>query len=305
MNDPFEHRSPRKWLKIVIPCHPDHADTLAAWLADLTGMGVEQSMALPGDHQERTTVTGYLDHDRGTEGLIREITDFAARLHGKLQVDPPRFEEIIEEDWGRNWKKQYRPTRVSERIVIAPTWEGYRPRAGEIVIEIDPGLAFGTGLHASTRLALQLTEAAFGQKPQPAGVLDVGTGTGILAMAAALLGATQVTAIDNDPDAVVCARDNTDHNGLADKVAVSARELTAFTDPYDLVLANITHDVLLALAPQLVRLLARPGQLILAGILQGEQAESIMATFGDLGLTLADSPREDEWQAFRFIAAAG
>lgn len=304
MNDPFEHRPPRTWLKIIIPCHPDQADTLAAWLADITGMGVEQSMALPGDHQERMTVTGYLDHDRETEGLIREVTDFAARLHGGLQVDPPRFEEIIEEDWGRNWKKQYKPTRVSERIVIAPTWEGYRPRTGEIVIEIDPGLAFGTGLHASTRLALQLTETAFGRKPQPLRVLDVGTGTGILAMAAALLGASRVAAIDNDPDAVVCGRENVEHNGLTDKVTVSSRDLASFTDPFDLVLANITHDVLLELAPLLVHLLARPGRLILAGILQGEQAESIIRTFRGMGLTLAASPMEDEWQAFSFTAPA-
>ena len=301
MNEPFAHRPPKSWLKVSFGIADELADPAAAYLTDLTGNGVEQSMPPPdGNAGPTTTVTAYLDRDDGTPANREKIRAFLTQLCGT----PPEisFEEIIEEDWGINWKKHFKPVRVSSRIIVKPTWEPYQGEAGEIVIEIDPGLAFGTGLHASTRLALQLIDAAFAGNIPPATVLDVGTGTGILGIAAALFGAATVTGIDNDPDAVVCAEKNVAQNRIGHVMAVSGADLHAQTGPFDLVVANITSDVLTRLAPLLADRIAPAGKLILAGILAGQQGRDIEQTFAALGLTLRQSPVDGEWQAFLFSA---
>ncbi|MCB2182176.1 MAG: 50S ribosomal protein L11 methyltransferase [Desulfobulbaceae bacterium] len=304
MPNTFDHRSPRSWTKIQVETNPGQAELIASFITSITGLGVEQSIDQPGSSLPVATVTGYLEDKDEIQIKQQEILSFLENLSPKpSQIN---FEEIIEEDWGKNWKKHYRPTQITDRITIKPTWENHTPKKDEIVIEIDPGLAFGTGLHASTRLALQLTEKAFSLNPPPTTVLDVGTGTGILGMAAAFLGATDVTCIDNDPDAVVCALENVSQNKLSSTVKVSGMDLDDLRGTYDLIIANITADVLTLLAPGLTRLLASPGQLILAGILKGDQAQAIEKTFTALGLGVCDSPQEEaqdgeEWQAFRFV----
>jgi ribosomal protein L11 methyltransferase len=300
MNDPFNHRQPQRWLKFTIEIKDELADLAAAFVADVTGMGVEQSMAPPGSESAVTTVTGYLDNDGQAPAVKEKIRTFLKQLCRRETVI--HFEEIVEEDWGINWKKHFKPVQVSRRITVKPTWELYQAGADEIVIEIDPGLAFGTGLHASTRLALQLIESAFTDHKAPHTVLDVGTGTGILGIAAALFGAVRVQGIDNDADAVACAADNVTQNRVSQIMSVSGADLSAQTGPFDLVVANITSDVLTQLAPQLVSMVTPAGQLILAGILAGEQGRGIEQTFTGHGLTLLDSPVDGEWQAFLFAA---
>lgn len=300
MNDPFNHRQPQHWLKCTIEIDDEFADLAAAFVADVTGKGVEQSMAQPGTDSTATTVTGYLDHDEQAPATQDKIRTFLKQLCSREPVI--HFEEIIEEDWGVNWKKHFKPVQVSRRIIVKPTWEPCQAGIDEIVIEIDPGLAFGTGLHASTRLALQLIESAFTDYKAPRTVLDVGTGTGILGIAAALFGAIKVVGIDNDSDAVACAADNVAQNRVNQAMSVSGADLCAQSGPFDLVVANITSDVLTQLAPQLTGLVAPAGQLILAGILAGEQGRGITQTFTALGLTLLASPVDGEWQAFLFAA---
>ncbi len=297
--DPFAHRQPRKWIKATITTNKDKSDRLITFLTDLTGSGVEESVPQPGTTLPKATLTCYLEADDHIETNKEKIRLFLAEHH--QNESDVSFAEIIEEDWSRNWKKHFKPTRISKRITIKPTWESYEAEADEVVIEIDPGLAFGTGLHESTRLALQLTEASF-DICTPRTVLDVGTGTGVLAMAAALLGAKEVLAIDNDPDAVVCAKDNIKQNKLTSIIDATGEDLSSKEGPYDLVIANITSDVLTLLAPQLVKNMAPNGQLILAGILAGEQAKGIEKTFTKLGLTVKQSPVEGEWQAFLFTS---
>ena len=300
MNNPFNHRQPQHWLQCTIEIDDEFADLAAAFVAEVTGKGVEQSMAQPGSASAVTTVTGYLDNDEQTPASKEKIHTFLKQL---CQREPViRYAEIVEEDWGVNWKKHFKPVQVSRHIIVKPTWEPCQAGKDEIVIEIDPGLAFGTGLHASTRLALQLIESAFTEHQAPQAVLDVGTGTGILGIAAALFGALKVVGIDNDADAVAAAIDNVAQNRASQVMAVSGTDLSAQTGPFDLVVANITSDVLTQLAPQLVSRVAPAGQLILAGILAGEQGRGIERTFTGLGLTLRASPIEGEWQAFLFAA---
>lgn len=300
MHNSITHRPPKSWLKVSIEIPDELADSLAAFLADLTGLGVEQSMSPPDGPAGPAIVTGYLNDNDEVAANKEKIHDFLENLCGREPAI--LFEKIMEEDWGINWKKHFKPVQVSPRITVKPTWEPYQAPAGEIVIEIDPGLAFGTGLHASTRLALQLIETAFAGNHPPRTVLDVGTGTGILGIAAALFGAAKVTGLDNDPDAVVCATENVEQNRVARLMTVSGEDLHEQNGRFDLVVANITSDVLTLLAPQLVEKLAPAGSLVLAGILAGQQGQDIVRTFAELGLTLRQAPVDGEWQAFLFSA---
>jgi ribosomal protein L11 methyltransferase len=297
--NPFAHRLPRKWLKTTITLPKKKSGLLITFLTELTGSGIEESVAQPGTVLPQTSITCYLDNNDKLKANKEKITLFLQENH--LNKSNITFEEITEEDWSQNWKKHFKPTRISKRITIKPTWEPYTPDINEIVIEIDPGLAFGTGLHESTRLALQLIESSFTLQTHQ-NVLDVGTGTGVLAMAAALLGASKVSAIDNDPDAVVCAIDNIKQNKVSSIIGVSAEDLSCTSNIYDLVIANITSDVLTLLASQLVKKMKHNGQLILAGILAGDQAKDIEKTFSELGLTMQQAPVEGEWQGFLFQA---
>jgi len=163
-------------------------------------------------------------------------------------------------------------------------------------------MAFGTGLHDSTQLALQIIERSFTECTSATlqKILDVGTGTGILGMACALLGAKEVLAIDNDPDAVAAALENVKQNNLSHIINVESTDLNNIKGPFDLIVANITQDVLASMAPQLISLLAQQGRLVLAGILKGEQADATTSIFCGKGLTLLESPSQKEWQAFLF-----
>ena len=207
-----------------------------------------------------------------------------------------RGEPLLEEDWGAGWKEHFRPFRAAPHLIVKPSWEPCEPGPGDAVIEMDPGMAFGTGLHASTRLALGLLERRCAAGP-PRRALDLGTGTGILAMAAALRGAGAVLALDNDPDAVEAARLNVARNRLEGRVRVAGDDLAAVAGPFDLIVANITADVLIALAPRLAARLAPGGALVLAGILAGEQEREVRAACERLGLRCEEATAEDEWAA--------
>ncbi|HFQ88596.1 MAG TPA: methyltransferase domain-containing protein, partial [Desulfobulbus sp.] len=174
------------------------------------------------------------------------------------------------------------------------------PGPGQQVLEMDPGMAFGTGQHASTRMALALVTATC-RDQRPAAVLDVGTGTGILAMAAVLFGAGEAVAIDNDPEAVRVAAGNIRVNRLQDRIRVSGDTLDDCRGPFPLVCANIVHDVLVEMAPAFRRLLAPGGRIVLAGILAGEQEESIGRAYGRLGLQPVRSLHSDEWAALLLV----
>jgi ribosomal protein L11 methyltransferase len=149
-------------------------------------------------------------------------------------------------------------------------------------------------------LALQLIEKYFVDRQNATlqKILDVGTGTGILGMACAFLGAKEVLAIDNDPDAVAAALENVKQNNLSHAMNVESTDLNNIEGPFDLIVANITQDVLASMASQLISLLTQQGRLVLAGILKGEQADGITRLFCSHGLTLLESPSQKEWQAF-------
>lgn len=182
--------------------------------------------------------------------------------------------------------------------MIAPTWEEYHPREGERVIVMDPGMAFGTGHHGTTALSLTFVRELVASG-RVRSVLDVGTGTGILAMGAALFGASRVLAVDNDPEAVRAARENVALNGLEKVVEVAATPLEQIEERFDCIVANIIHDVLLTMAADFSGLLNSPGELVLSGLLHGEQEQSILRAFSSHGFHLQERAQREEWAALR------
>jgi len=288
----------KRWLELTITCSTQLTDAVTDYLIGIFDAGVEVGVD---DHLLEHTIHAYLEQENPTEeyiaGIVGQVNAYLLELAGIFQVESPRLTTSLleDEDWSSNWKKHFTPFAVSAGLVIKPTWEEYQPKTGEVVIEMDPGMAFGTGHHATTSLCLGFIRSVI--ESRPGTVLDVGTGTGILAMAAALFGATSVMAIDNDPEAVAAAFDNVAHNGLQDRVAVEITPLEELEGSYSLVVANIIHDVLLVMAPALARLTAVGGALVLSGILKETQADNITHVYEKAGFVLVGRQEKDEWAA--------
>ncbi len=293
-------------------------EAITAFLFDLAVNGLEIT-SQENEPTDRTdpfaveTIIAYIPIDPGESGN-RAAAEKTASLQQFLKRVRPVFpdgplpvldtETIIEQDWSETWKRSFTSLHITPRLVVKPSWEdaaepGKEGGPDKAVIEIDPGLAFGTGHHASTQLALLLVdELLLGKKGELNQVLDVGTGSGILALGCALLGAREVLALDNDPDAVATAKKNIRLNQLADRITVSGREAASLvTTGFDLVLANITHDILAGLAETLTRLINSRGFLILSGILAGDQENSIGTIYGREGVVLIKRRAQDEWAA--------
>ncbi|MBI3926536.1 MAG: 50S ribosomal protein L11 methyltransferase [Armatimonadetes bacterium] len=197
---------------------------------------------------------------------------------------------IRDEDWAENWKRFYHPIKVGPRLVVRPSWEVYESLPEERVIVLDPGSAFGTGYHWSTRLCLELLESV-SEKAPLGRVLDFGTGSGILAIGAGLLGASEVLACDRDPVAVQVARTNLAENGVGAIVLQVDRPPPG---PFQLILANLTAEIHLRLVEALARELAPHGRLIAGGIIE-ERRDEVARRFEAEGLELEQARVEDGW----------
>ena len=293
-----ESNSQKKWLKVSIHCPGELVDSVSDLLADLSGCGVEIK---PLDND--ADVTGFFTPDpqniEKIQGEIIQQLDTLLRLldHPFIQ---PRFEAMDDEDWAVSWKRFFKPFAITEGLIIKPSWEEYSPASDEKIIELDPGMAFGTGQHASTKMALDLIRQVFEDDFTVTRAADIGTGTGILAMGAALFGAQRVEATDNDPEATEAAVVNVASNNLSDTITVSDTDLDELSGPFELISANIIHDVLVEMAPKFKKLLAPTGRIVLAGILSGEQEENIITIYTGLGLHLIRAEHQEEWAALLF-----
>ncbi len=203
-----------------------------------------------------------------------------------------RLREVREEDWANAWKTYYHPIRVGERLVVKPSWQDYPAAADDVVIELDPGMAFGTGTHHTTAMCLGLLEEAM--KPGDT-VFDVGTGSGILAVAAAKLGAGAVRAVDNDPLAVRIAGENVAANGTGDTVTVAEGDLlTGLSGQADLIIANIIADVIIRMAPSVPERL-KDGGLFLAGGVIADRLGDVTDAILTAGLGVEKVLEEGGW----------
>jgi ribosomal protein L11 methyltransferase len=243
-------------------------------------------------------LTTYLPPPDEPEAFVRG----AARFLADWLMDDvaPELEWCwqADEDWAREWKRGLQPRRVSPRIVVKPTWTEWEPAAGEIVIDIDPQMAFGTGEHATTRGCLRLLDASLRRGDR---VLDVGSGSGILSIAAARLGAASVVAVESDPDANLNARENLERSGVGERVrlieALADRDLLLPLAPFDVVAANILSGVIRPLLPTFRDVLAPGGRLIVSGILQRER-DAVLSDAAAVGFRPeAEEPEEEWWSA--------
>ncbi|HIC93869.1 MAG TPA: 50S ribosomal protein L11 methyltransferase, partial [Anaerolineae bacterium] len=238
------------------------------------------------------TVRTYLPISREGLETRRRLEEGLWHLSQIYPLPPPRFRQLTEEDWASAWKKHYRVLRAGRRLVIKPSWQEYTPRPEDVVIELDPGMAFGTGVHPTTRMCL----AALEDHLRPGmRVLDLGTGSGILAIAAAKLGAGSVLALDVDPVAVRVARDNVLTNGVEGIVAVRQGSLAEARGRFDLVLANILARVIVELAERgLADRLRMGGLLVAAGIIE-DQEEGVRRALQARGMAVVERRRERDW----------
>lgn len=246
---------------------------------------------------ERHAVAGYLPADERLEGRRKALEEALAVLGRRLGF-PYRlaFREVDEEDWAESWKTFFTPLWIGRRIVVKPSWCEAETRPGDLRIELDPGMAFGTGTHPTTRLTLELIE----QHLRPgASFLDVGTGSGILLIAAAKLGAGRLAGCDRDGVAVRIARDNLARNGIDPRrvALVQADLASGFRGRFDLIAANILEPVVIALLDELPRLLAPGACLIASGIPSGRR-DALSDRLGEAGLERIETRQEEGWIAF-------
>jgi ribosomal protein L11 methyltransferase len=254
----------------------------------------------------------------------RELVERALWHFGQIRsVGPLRVQQLEEQDWADAWKQHYTIQRIGERVVVVPSWLEYEPLPGDLILRLDPGMAFGTGLHPTTQLCIALLERYL----QPScRALDLGCGSGILAIAAAKMGARAVLALDTDPIAVTATRENVERNGVVELVRVAEGSLgggaalghwlgwdqvAGRTSPaaenmesthdlqpatYDLIVANIIARVLAALAADMAGALAPGGMLVASGIIAEREAEVVEA-FAAAGLTPVERRQEGDWLA--------
>lgn len=247
---------------------------------------------------DRTVIKVYAaDNEQGLEmfkDIERRIEELRqtpeAALYGTLEIT---VSDLPEEDWQSGWKQYYKPIHV-ERLVVVPLWEDYTPAHGETVMKIDPGMAFGTGAHETTRLCLKaLTKADLAGKT----ILDVGCGSGILSIGGVLLGADAAFGCDIDQLAVEVARRNAALNGLESKIGYAAGDLlTVVEGQYPIVVANIVADVILTLLKDLHKVLLPGGLFVASGIID-DRKEELLAAIKAAGLTVIEVEEERGWVA--------
>jgi len=303
----------RKWFQVTCQVPSGLVDTLAEYMIDLSNNGVAidnlrlDTFSLDSIEESPVkTVTAFFAEDVAVNGGIREIESYLMEItkgYPDFEYAPPDVSSITEEDWSSNWKEHFKPLRVGSRLVIKPTWESFPVTTDDIILELDPGMAFGTGAHPTTVLCLSMLEkyltSAMNNGAKTLSVLDVGTGSGILSIAAVKLGVERVTAIDIDPEAVRVAEENCLLNKVDSAVSVSDEPLQVVQGRYDIVLANILAEELVRMAPELVRKMAPGGTLILSGILV-EKEELVLDGYAGFDVTLSEVVREQEWSCIVF-----
>ena len=199
---------------------------------------------------------------------------------------------MVGDAWRDAWKEHYKPYAIAEGLVVRPPWEPYEAKPGEKVLELEPGRAFGTGLHETTRLVAQAIKK-YAAEAQGKLVIDVGCGSGILALAALALGAERAIAIDNDPEAIDVTRENAARNGLGARVEASTTDVAALAATAPLVLANIEAHVLIPMAPDLMKRVEPGGLLFLSGVLVPQTA-SVVAAYVEQ-MDVLETPVLGEW----------
>ncbi|NLE45235.1 MAG: 50S ribosomal protein L11 methyltransferase [Chloroflexi bacterium] len=282
-----------KWLEICVDIDNEIAEAVAevfSRYAYKRGVVIEAGPA--GWNAGSVSVKAYLPIDDSLPQKQRALEEALWHLSQIAPIPTPVIRSIAELDWSEAWKQHMTVMRIGQHIIIRPSWLDYQPMAGDVVIELDPGMAFGTGLHPTTQMCLEALERHIHRGDA---VLDLGTGTGILSIAAAKLGASTVLALDNDPIAVEVARSNVLANDSQTTVTVGEGSLTDVTQSYNIILVNILAQVILDMLDQgLGQRLASGGIIATTGILDS-QADDIIHALQRAGLELVNRDQINDW----------
>ena len=300
---------PDAWLELSVEADGEAVEVVAEILARVApgGTSVEPAFELLDDGlgaivdvTRPAIVRAHVPaRDRGTAVAAAARADEALghlRAFDLRPIGPLRTRVVREADWADAWKRHFPVLRVGRRIVIRPTWRRHRHEPDEIVLALDPGMAFGTGLHPTTRLCLAELEHVAASGAPLERVLDVGCGSGILSIAAARLGAGRVVAVDTDPIAVEATAANARRNRVARRLRTRPGSVPTGEHPFDLVLANLISGVLVRIAADLAREIRPGGRLIASGIFVDREGE-VLDAFAAVGLEIADRTAEGDWVA--------
>lgn len=247
------------------------------------------------ENTEIVTVSAYYADDEKLQDRLKQIENELAAVEeriGSFRFGNIRFRSLSEKDWANEWKQYFHVTHVGESLVIKPSWEEYTPKEGEHVIKIDPGMAFGTGTHHTTNMCMARLEKVLTPNAE---VFDVGTGSGILAIAAALLGAKSVKAVDIDAVAVRVARENIADNGLEDKIEVKEGDLLRGTEGQaDVIIANIIADIIIMLLKDIPGKLKDDGIFLASGIINDRRAD-VETAAAEVGMKVDHVDEKGGW----------
>lgn len=309
-----------EWIKVTVEADPPAEETVSNILMEMGAQGVEiqgnqerlaQEVPVTWDIEEVLEdrvpygISAYYAADGTEESVLAGIQERLDALRCSPEAESfgalrASGKIVKDEDWATSWKEYFRPVRASDFIVIKPSWCEYEKEAEEqVVIDIDPGMAFGTGNHETTRLALGLLEQFLCPDDT---VIDVGCGSGVLALAAAKLGAGHVYALDMDPAAVKATAVNAQSNGVSEKVSVLNSNLFSGLPKNvkaDMIVANIIADVLIRMAPQVPSVLRKNGMFLCSGTIMGRQNDVISA-FAAVRMRIIRIVTEGEWVGMAF-----
>lgn len=287
-----------EWIEIAIEAHPDAHEAVSAFLMNELGC---EGVAV--DPPDGAILKAYVPGDRNPEALKAEIARFLTRLERFFpNLVPPKslLRPIRDPDWRVAWRRFFHPEQVTPGLLVLPAWEEVPLNTRGRILRVDPGPAFGTGQHPTTRMCLEALEAL-----APAGpwdLLDVGTGSGILAIYGAMLGAAPVTALDTDEEALRWAEWNIRLNNVVTAIGLSSEPLENWTAPFDVVTANLILEVILDLLPCFPRVVRPGGHLVLSGLLK-EQVGPLVPTLDPLGFSTMEVLEQGEWACMIVRAA--
>ncbi|MDA1273838.1 MAG: 50S ribosomal protein L11 methyltransferase [Verrucomicrobia bacterium] len=288
---------------VSITTSPEAEEAVAAFLERVSGEGA----SIYFDHETGvSTVSVFIPIAGAAVAMAREFIPDGLRAIAScgLDIQPARIRirPVKESEWRESWKKHFKPIQVGSQLLIRPSWSKRKARANQKVVVLDPGLSFGTGQHPTTAFCLEQL-GALRRKGVPQGFLDIGTGSGILAIAAAKLGYGPVHALDSDADAVRVAERNALRNRVADRVRFSRKDLAhlplAGRHDYDVVCANLVDLLLIEQHRRIIKCLRPGGSLVLAGILV-KQFESVQTVYENAGLKLQCAKGNSEWRSGLF-----
>ena len=281
-----------EWLEVSVKVENEAAEVVAEVLSRYAYRGVAIEAGPDGWGAGPVIVRAYLPADDQLPANKRRVQEALWHLGQIRPIPEPAFRPIAEADWVNAWKERLDVLRIGRRIVVRPSWRDYAPEPDDIVIQLDPGMAFGTGLHPTTQMCLMALEEFV--LPGMT-VLDMGTGSGLLSIAAAKLGAGHVFAVDNDPVAVQTARANVVANGVQKTVDVACGSLEDVQESYGLVVVNILAKVIINMAQQGLSARVVPGGRVVAAGIIVDQDQEVVSVMEQNGLSLVKRRQIGDW----------